>query len=250
MSNNAYLALLLDGPMQSWGFSSRFTRRTTALHPTKSGVVGLIAAALGVDKHGPDEAVQIGRLAALECTTITLPKKRGERELPMLRLSDYHTIGGGYDKGTDWMKKPRAANGATLETVLSERHYLLEARFGVLLEGEGDWLEEIATKLRNPTWGLWLGRKCCIPAAPVLVGTADGKAAAWRLLLARAGYTEEMSIEEFDHVIEGGEAEGLDGDWIHDNPVAFGAAIGQRHAPRRIRQVRRKLPMSAVTKET
>ena len=42
MSDTAYLALLLDAPLQSWGFASRFQRRTTGLHPTKSGVIGLI----------------------------------------------------------------------------------------------------------------------------------------------------------------------------------------------------------------
>lgn len=240
MSNNACLALLLDGPMQSWGFASRFTRRTTALHPTKSGVVGLLAAALGVNKHGRDEAAQIARLAVLGCTTITLPKQRGPRELPMLRLSDYHTIGGGYDKDTDWMKKPRAASGATLETVLSERHYLLDARFGVLLEGAQAWLGQIAVKLSDPTWGVWLGRKCCIPASPVLVGIGRDKDEAWKLLLKAAGLDDDRAITQFDHVIEGEKAEGLDAEWLNDAPVAYGAVIGERHAPRRVRQVRRK----------
>lgn len=225
--------------MQSWGFASRFTRRTTALHPTKSGVVGLLAAAMGVDKHGPDEAEQVGKLAALGCTTITLPKKRGESELPILRLNDYHTIGGGYDTDTHWMKMPRKANGSKPDTVLSERHYLLDARFGVLLEGERDWLEEIATKLRNPTWGVWLGRKCCIPASPLLVGVGSDRDGALQLLLKAAGLNEASTISQFDHVIEGENAEGLDAEWLHDNPVAFGAPIGERHAPRRIRQVRR-----------
>ena len=50
MSSNAYLALLLDAPLQSWGFASRFQRRTTGLHPTKSGVIGLICAAMGIGK--------------------------------------------------------------------------------------------------------------------------------------------------------------------------------------------------------
>ena len=59
MSNKACLALLLDGPMQSWGFTSRFTRRTTALHPTKSGVVGLLAAALGI--AGPSASEHLAR---------------------------------------------------------------------------------------------------------------------------------------------------------------------------------------------
>jgi CRISPR system Cascade subunit CasD len=240
MSNKACLALLLDGPMQSWGFASRFTRRTTALHPTKSGVMGLVAAALGIDKHAPDEAAQVARLAALKCTTVTLPKSCSGREMPMLRLSDYHTIGGGYDKGTDWMKKPRAASGATLETVLSERHYLLDARFGVLLEGEADWLEQIASKLRDPTWGLWLGRKCCIPASPLLVGVGSDKPAAWAMLMRAAGLDEGSMITQFDHVIEGDDAESLDAEWLNDTPVAFGAPLGERHVPRRVRQVRRK----------
>lgn len=226
--------------MQSWGFASRFTRRTTAMHPTKSGVVGLLAAALGIDKHGADEALQIARLAELSCTTVTLPKQRGGRELPMLRLSDYHTIGGGYDPKTDRMKMPRKANGSAPDTVLSERHYLLDARFGVLLEGERDWLEEIATKLRNPTWGLWLGRKCCIPASPLLVGVSNDKSAAWVLLLKAARLNEANMMTQYDHVIEGEGAEGLDAEWLNDAPLAFGAAIGERHAPRRVRQVRRK----------
>ncbi len=226
--------------MQSWGFASRFTRRTTAMHPTKSGVVGLLAAALGIDKHGADEALQIARLAELSCTTVTLPKQRGGRELPMLRLSDYHTIGGGYDPKPDRMKMPRKANGSAPDTVLSERHYLLDARFGVLLEGERDWLEEIATKLRNPTWGLWLGRKCCIPASPLLVGVSNDKSAAWVLLLKAARLNEANMMTQYDHVIEGEGAEGLDAEWLNDTPLAFGAAIGERHAPRRVRQVRRK----------
>lgn len=240
MSSSACLALLLDGPMQSWGFASRFTRRTTALFPTKSGVVGLLAAAMGVDKFSEDEGVRIAELAALRCTTVNLPKQRQGRTLPMLRLADYHTIGGGYDKRTEAMKKPRAASGAGLETVLSERHYLLDARFGILLEGERAWLEEIAAHLRNPKWGVWFGRKCCLPASPLLAGVSDDLPAALRTLLARTGYPEEQPLESFDHVVEGEAAEGADAEWLHDTPVAFGAPIGERHAPRRIRQMHRK----------
>ena len=227
--------------MQSWGFASRFTRRTTALHPTKSGVIGLLAAALGIDKHSPDEAQQLRPLAALDCTTITLPKRRGTEPLPMLRLSDYHTIGGGYDKKWDAMKMPRSADGKTLDNaVLSERHYLLDARFGVLLEGDRALLEQIAARLRDPQWGVWLGRKCCVPASPLLVGVAEDRAAAFRMLLARTGQPDDQTIESFDHVIEGKRAEGLDAEWLHDTPVAFGGKIGERHAPRRIRHVRHK----------
>src|SRR5216683_3027496 len=93
MSSNACLALLLDGPMQSWGHASRFERRTTALHPTRSGVLGIVAAALGIDKHAPDEAEQIVQFGALRVTTVKFDKRdwRG-RELSIQRLEDYHTV--------------------------------------------------------------------------------------------------------------------------------------------------------------
>lgn len=240
MSASACLALLLDGPMQSWGFSSRFTRRTTALHPTKSGLLGLIAAALGIDKHGADEAERIAGLVALDCTTVTLPKSRSTRELPIVRLIDFHTIGGGYPDA-EWMKRPRAASGAKLDTVLSERHYLLDARFGALFEGDSTLLADVAAGLSNPTWGVWLGRKCCIPATPLLVGIGKDLEEAWCLLLKAAGLDVDKRLAEFDHVIEGAKAEGLDAEWINDNPTAFGAPLGHRHTQRRIRQIKRKV---------
>jgi len=62
MSETAYLALLLDGPLQSWGFASRFQRRTTGLHPTKSGVIGLITAAMGLAKGSAGELVMLPEL--------------------------------------------------------------------------------------------------------------------------------------------------------------------------------------------
>ena len=124
MSSEACLALLLDGPMQSWGHASRFERRTTALHPTRSAIIGLIAAALGIDKHGTNEAAQLARFAALRVTVITLPRRsRRQGDLHTQRLEDYHTVTG-----------IRRASGKVDDhaTVQTYRHYLLDARFGVL----------------------------------------------------------------------------------------------------------------------
>ena len=45
------LLLRLAGPMQSWGTTSRFDQRDTGKEPSKSGVIGLIAAALGIDRE-------------------------------------------------------------------------------------------------------------------------------------------------------------------------------------------------------
>jgi len=230
MSTEACLGLLLDGPMQSWGHASRFERRTTALHPTRSGVLGLIAAALGIDKHAPDEPAQLQRFEALHMTTVKLDRfdRRGDKLL-IRRLEDYHTVTG-----------IRRASGKEDEdsTVQTYRHYLLDARFGVLLEGPMPLLEEIAAALRNPTWGVWLGRKCCLPASPVLAAPPGERASTWRQLLRRANYTGDEPLEHFDRVVEVLPSE-PDADLIEDTPLGYGQPIGERHAPRWIRRVPR-----------
>ena len=51
----ATLLLRLAAPLQSWGVSSKFEIRETTKEPTKSGVIGLVAAALGRSR---DESVE------------------------------------------------------------------------------------------------------------------------------------------------------------------------------------------------
>ena len=94
-AETAYLALLLDGPLQSWGFASRFQRRTTGLHPTKSGVVGLICAAMGLAKGLDEERGMLPALAALKMTSVAVPRSRpyaNTAGLPLRRLEDFHTV--------------------------------------------------------------------------------------------------------------------------------------------------------------
>lgn len=234
MSFEASLPLLLDGPMQSWGHASRFDRRTTALHPTRSAIFGLIAAALGIDKHAADEPAQLDRLTALRVTTVKLDRRNARGDyLPIQRLEDYHTVTG-----------IRRASGKLDQeaTVQTYRHYLLDARFGVLLDGPVGLLQEIANALRNPKWGLWLGRKCCLPASPVLAAPPGDRPLAWRLLLQRAGFTGEETLEQFDHVLEV-DPSAPGADLIEDAPVGFGQPIGERHRARWVRRVpKRPLP--------
>jgi CRISPR system Cascade subunit CasD len=228
MSPEACLALLLDGPMQSWGHASRFERRTTALYPTRSAVLGLVAAAIGIDKNGAGEAARLAPFAALRLTVITLPRRsRRGVELLMQRLEDYHTVTG-----------IRRASGKVDDeaTVQTYRHYLLDARFGVLLEGPATLLNGIAAALRNPKWGVWLGRKGCLPASPVMVAVKPGQPEAWSELLRRAGYAGTETLEQFDRIIEA-TANDSGAEMIEDTPVAFGNPIGERHAPRWIRRV-------------
>jgi CRISPR system Cascade subunit CasD len=207
MSDTAYLTLLLDAPLQSWGFSSRFQRRTTELHPTKSGVAGLICAAMGLAKGSPEEHAMLPRLARLKMISIAIPRNMHEAAapLPVLRLEDYHTV----------LDTRRASGAMNKDAVVTRRQYLFDARFGVILEGDRLVLERAAAALQDPTWGVWFGRKSCIPSSLIYRGLFDTEPQAEHALIG------DRSIEAFTTVTEVRDfAEGTDS--ISDQPVSFG----------------------------
>ena len=139
------LLLRLQGPMQSWGTTSRFDERDTQLEPSKSGVLGLICAALGRDR-----SESVDDLAALKMGV------RVDREGVVLR--DYQTATGIVNAaGKVDMKR----------TVVSPRYYLSDAAFLVGFEGERALLDQIHQALKTPHWPLSLGRKGCLPSPPV-----------------------------------------------------------------------------------
>lgn len=240
-SNNAHLVFLLDGPFQSWGFTSRFERRMTGSHPTKSAVIGLCAAALGIDKYGPDESERLAALTALRLATYRLPRIDRGRDLPAVRLLDYHTVGGGYDRDDpdQVLHIPRRAErGPAENATLTRREYLLDARFGIVLSGEEKIVASLPVAFANPRWGLWLGRKCCIPATPIIPELQTDRDAAFRALLRLAGLPEhrvEIQFEKTEEV----EADEYRVDLVADVPVAFGE---RRFGLRRIRTVAAQRP--------
>lgn len=204
-SDHTALAFLLDGPLQSWGTSSRFQRRGTDPHPSKSGVLGLIAAAVGIDKHDANEAEQLRRLAALHFSVYRVSRAIGGEQPTVLRLNDFHTVGGGYDDKTHWggLSTPRKASGGAFGTVITQREYLTDAVFAVVLRGPRPVLEDIAIALENPVWGVWLGRKCCVPATPVVAVIADQGALALAGILAKASaQREKMELPGWSYLSE------------------------------------------------
>jgi CRISPR system Cascade subunit CasD len=146
------LLLRLSGPMQSWGTQSRFRERDTGLEPSKSGVIGMLCAALGRSRHEP-----VDDLAALRMAV------RVDRE-GVMRV-DYHTTGGDQRSGSRYgVVLP---DGKKWTTVLSNRYYLADADFLVGLEGDHDLLGIVDDALRWPRTQLFFGRKSFPPGAPV-----------------------------------------------------------------------------------
>jgi CRISPR system Cascade subunit CasD len=151
------LLMRLAGPMQSWGVQSRFTIRDTGLEPSKSGVMGLVCAALGRPRSEPLEDLVALRMGV-----------RCDREGRLER--DYHTAGGSRPNRKYGVAK---ADGTSAETVVSERFYLADAEFLVGLEGERPLVSDIHAHLRRPRWALSLGRKAFVPTQPVEIGVSD-----------------------------------------------------------------------------
>lgn len=155
----AVLYLRLAGPMQSWGTQSRFTHRDTGLEPSKSGVSGLICAALGKPRDEVESAAlpRLSELATLKMGIRVDRQGRIER--------DYHTAGGVHRAG-DKYGVP-TSDGKSGRTVTSERFYLADAVFLVAFQGSESLLRTIHTALRTPVWQLYLGRKAFVPDPPV-----------------------------------------------------------------------------------
>ena len=147
------LLLRLAGPMQSWGTQSRFRVRDTGAEPSKSGVVGLLAAALGRPR-----SESVADLAGLHLGV------RVDKEGVM--SSDYHTAGGTHLRGDNYGV---ALVGGGHETAQSTRYYLADADFLVGLEGEAELLAELVAALDRPHWALCLGRRAFVPGEPVLL---------------------------------------------------------------------------------
>lgn len=162
------LLLRLTAPLQSWGEHSHFNDRDTAAFPTRSGVIGLLAAALGRSRQEP-----VSDLARLSVTV------RVDR--PGVPMRDLHTVGGGLPaEGTVTTADGGKRSGDT-GTLLSHRHYLADAAFTVAVTAppgrspthDAELLAACATALNSSRWPLFLGRRACPPEGPLLLGQSD-----------------------------------------------------------------------------
>lgn len=145
------LLLRLAGPMQSWGTQSRFRHRDTGMEPSKSGVLGLLCAAVGRPRDADTDD-----LAGLTMGV------RVDREGVVKR--DYQTA-----------LEVAKADGSKPGTVLSDRYYLADADFLVGLSGNDlDQLQRLDAALAAPVWPLFLGRRAHVPGLPVRLPNGRG----------------------------------------------------------------------------
>jgi CRISPR system Cascade subunit CasD len=144
------LLLRLAAPMQSWGDSSKFQKRITRREPTKSGVIGMIAAALGRERQ---ESVE--DLCHLKFGVRIDQTGKVQREYQIARK---------------WLPQEKTYSNKEDGSFLSTRYFLHDAVFLVGLEGDMKLLEKIETALQNPVFPIGLGRRACIPELPLIKG--------------------------------------------------------------------------------
>ncbi len=169
-----YLLMRLYGPLASWGETAVGEARHSAMHPSRSALLGLLAAALGIERD--DEAAQSALSAGYRFGV--------KLESPGSPLRDFHTIEIGVPQRKQRFRTRRQSLSAEkVDTLLSVREYRCDSLASIAIEATRQapfTLEQLADALRAPRFTLYLGRKSCplaLPVAPTLVEAESLRAA-------------------------------------------------------------------------
>lgn len=164
-----FLMFRLYGPMAAWGDVAVGEFRPSHTHPTRTSVLGLVAAALGIRRHQEEE------LLALDDSI----KLAVRLDAPGEVLRDYHTtqVPPAQNKVVHYTRQDELANDK-LNTILSSRDYRCDAAATVVLHSQSEAfnLAVIEAALRQPKLPLYLGRKSCplaLPLSPKLIEAQD-----------------------------------------------------------------------------
>lgn len=197
---NHTLLLRIAAPLQSWGSSSRFPDRKTDVAPTKSGIIGMVAAALGRKRNDSiDDLINLGFA---------------------VRIEQEGNIESDSQNATQWKRDTGKKNNTLPRSI---RYYISDGIFLVALEGEKEKLEEIAHALKHPVFHLFLGRKSCPPNTPLVLGIKEKdkltalKEEQWH---ASQWFKEKTGKTTFLTILRDGTV-GESGDLIHDSPLSF-----------------------------
>ena len=147
------IKILFSAPLQSWGEDARWDNRSTAMRPTKSGIIGFLGCCIGYPR---------GDIRLNELNNQLQIAIRTDR--PGRILSDFQTVQGTNDVLLNAEGKKRSLGA----TIITPKQYLQDASFSIFISGEETLLEHCFSAIMHPKWSPYLGRKSCIPAVPVV----------------------------------------------------------------------------------
>jgi CRISPR system Cascade subunit CasD len=173
-----YLIFQLYGPFVSWGDIAVGEERPSALVPTKSAILGILAAAQGVKR--PDTVQDYEERKVCENRHVQMSQGYGiaiKTDAAGVPLFDYHTVqvpssGSGRNKKIFYARRDELCweEKSLLNTILSRREYRQDAYYTVAVWARSEApfsLNELCKKLLEPEYMLYLGRKACPPALPL-----------------------------------------------------------------------------------
>ncbi|MDP3480683.1 MAG: type I-E CRISPR-associated protein Cas5/CasD [Desulfoprunum sp.] len=161
-----FLILKLHGPMQAWGEHTFEGLRPSANFPTRSGLLGLLGACLGIARNERERlqalADSVGMAVRVDKRSMT-NKDGTSRVLRMVKITDYHTV------------KDARENYAGLkshETIQTWREYLYDAEFTVALWNQPSaavTLDDLEAAVKRPFFTPYLGRRSCPISRPLFL---------------------------------------------------------------------------------
>lgn len=220
------LVLRLAAPLQSWGERSLFDHRDTLAFPTRSGLIGLLAAAAG---H-PREA----SLQGFDELTFTVRIDR-----PGVLLHDFHTVGGGYPRDLGVPTAEGTRRPTPTATIITHRYYLSDAVFCVAVTGPDHRIDRLAGALRTPRWAPYLGRRGCPAEHPFLLRT--GLSDPVDDLIHRVPVDRRRADTTVEFVHEGDRDDATTRTVITDVPQSFDR-FDRRYTTRAVSVITRELP--------
>ncbi|GAA3635836.1 type I-E CRISPR-associated protein Cas5/CasD [Lactobacillus hamsteri] len=134
------ITIRLTAPLQSYGNQATFNQRTSGAYPSKSAVLGMIAAALGYRRDDK-------RISELNNLKFAVRIDQTGTQMTDFQTVEYHK------------------SASKTARKLTYRQYLQDAVFVVALGSDNDtWIDEIYEALRKPKFQLYLGRRSNPPA--------------------------------------------------------------------------------------
>lgn len=240
MTRTQHLVFRLAGPFASWGDVGLGNHRPTLPFPTRSGLVGLLGAALGISR---DDQESLRRLAnglgfAAEVRAAGAP------------LRDYHTAQTRPAKargGFATRREELDVDAAPIQTILTERDYLVWPSYVAAawpVTAGAPALADLAHALDEPRFAPYLGRRAnalALPMGPQVVDAPSLATAlatvAWDPRLDGPPPTAGALVYSDPHGSPGLPPRDSIVHW--DDPAGFGPA--RRFAPRTIQRAHREV---------
>ena len=159
----SYLILKLQGAMQAWGSHTYEDYRPSLIFPTRSAVVGLLGACLGLEREKPELLKALNDSFELGFSVLAHPrlveqrhfdKELKPRTVTLHKMTDYHTV----------LDARRSDGGKRDDAIVSRREYLCDAEFALalLFKDQAVYsLDKVVQAVKKPHYTPYLGRRSC-----------------------------------------------------------------------------------------